>query len=86
MALDSGLDARASPRNDGGGAHVLCSRMAFEPLTVTIPEPLASQVRAAAQACGLSVQEWVEMVMRKSVEQDQRAQRATQPANTSGQE
>lgn len=44
--------------------------MSDNPITVTLTKPLAGKVRAAAQACGLSPNDWVEMVFRKKMEEE----------------
>jgi hypothetical protein len=42
--------------------------MLGDTLTITLDEPLATKVRVAAEACGLSVDEWVEMAMKRRAE------------------
>lgn len=44
--------------------------MSGDPLTITIPEPLASALRAAAAACGLSVQEYAIRALEMAVQRD----------------
>jgi predicted HicB family RNase H-like nuclease len=51
-------------------------------LSVTLPEPLATKVRVAAEACGLSPNEWAEMVLTRSMEAEQRTARIELKSDT----
>ena len=45
-------------------------------LSVSLPEPLATKVRAAAKACGLSPNEWAEIVLRQNMDAERRERTA----------
>ena len=50
--------------------------MSNEPLILTLTDPLAEKVRAAAEACGLSPDEWAAMVLRRRMAADRDAKDA----------
>jgi hypothetical protein len=46
--------------------------MPAEPITVSLTGPLAEKVLAAAEACGLSPNEWAEMALRRRLDIERR--------------